>query len=206
MIKLFLNFLCLVLPLLVRAQFNTQIQQTDPHIVLSPETSGLDFLREDSILNVVYNYDNLYVGRITEQEYLERRVKDESDHQWFVRWIGNRPLLFQPAFEGTLNKRLKKKKVKFFVRQKKANAKYTMVVKTKSIEPGFWAYKVSESSDVEIDFIFFKSSDPDKVIAMVHGKNFRGFSVEPGTRIANAYARAGWLLGDYLKEYVFIKK
>ena len=165
------------------------------------EFGSLNFLKEDTTLNVIYNYDNLQVGDLTEEEYIAKRKDDSNGHVWLASWLGNRTQLYQPSFQKYLNRKLRK--CNFNVHPSKNLASYTILVKTRFIEPGFWAYRVSMPSQVVIEFSFFKNTDPTTVLAVLKAPPFKGVGFDPASRIQSAYINAGNALGKFLKDHVF---
>ena len=103
-------------------------------------SGNLDFLKGQKTINVVYSYDNLGVGKGTEQEYTDRKVADYNKDkpgrgdEWLKSWKGDRERRYQPMFEELLNKQLEPASVKV---GSYPNAPYTIVLRTVFIEPGF---------------------------------------------------------------------
>jgi hypothetical protein len=171
---------------------------------------NLGFLKDDTTLNVVYDYENFNVGKLTEKEYVNTKVTNmngESGHRgddWLKDWLQERTELYQPAFERSLTRTLRKQKLT--ARGSNTDAKFTLLIRINFIEPGFWAYKVKMPSRVDIHFIFFETNNPDIILTKLSGQGFRGSGITRGTRIAGSFSWAGRVLGKYLLKNVYPPK
>src|SRR6476646_7628284 len=96
-------------------------------------SGNLDFLKGQKTINVVYTYDNVRVGKGTEQEYIDKKVTDYNKDkpgrgdEWLKNWKGDRASRYQPKFEELINKQLEKAGVKV---GNFPNAPYTLVLRT----------------------------------------------------------------------------
>ena len=86
----------------------------------------------------------------------------------------------------------------------KKDAKYTLIFKTTTVEPGYNV--VISRKNAEIDGIVWIVETADKTkkvaeltIANAPGRIYGGYDYDTGTRIAECYAVAGKRLGKYLK-------
>jgi len=156
-------------------------------------------LKGQTSLNVEYVYDNLKVGKKTEEEYIKGKVADYNADEpgkgdtWLVNWKNDREDHFKPKFEELMNKYLGEKGIK--VGDDPA-AKYSVIVKTHMIEPGFNAgvMRVSASIDVDISFVETtnKSTDLANVSMLkVPGSDVWGYDFDVAQRISEAYAKCG---------------
>jgi hypothetical protein len=177
------------------------------------ESGNLDFLKGQTALKIDYNYDNMGVGKFkTESEYVNQKVSDYNTKEagkgdkWKEGWINARKDRYAPKFEELINKELEKSKVS--VLQTNTTAKYTLIVKTTFIEPGFNVGVMKQPAFVDMDYIFVETANPSVVLAKLYGKKFMGaqamgFDYDAGSRIAESYAKSGKVLGKYLAGKAF---
>ena len=100
-------------------------------------TSGnADILKPETTLNFEFVYDNLSVGKYkNEQDYIAAKTEEYNKKEagkgdsWAASWKNDKASRFEPKFIElfTINSGMTENK----------NAKYTLVFKTLSIEPGF---------------------------------------------------------------------
>jgi hypothetical protein len=156
-------------------------------------------LKGQTSLNVEYVYDNLKVGKKTEEEYIKGKVADYNADEpgkgdtWLVNWKNDREDHFKPKFEELMNKYLSEKGIKV---GDDPTAKYSVIVKTLMIEPGFNAgvMRVSASIDVDISFVETnnKSTDLANVSMLkVPGSDVWGYDFDVAARIGESYAKCG---------------
>lgn len=163
------------------------------------KSANFDFLKEDSVLNVIYNYDSLYVGELVEDDYIDKKTNGGQDQSWISNWLDDRKIYYQPNFEKALSKQLKDLGLR--AHASAPHARYTILVKTKFIEPGFWIVNVQKKAEIRVDYLFFKTSAPDTILAIVHGWAF-GRGPHNAYRVGKAYFGAGRALGKYILKYI----
>lgn len=173
------------------------------------KSGDLSVLKGQKEVDVEYDYSKMRVGRYAdERDYVKDKVKDYNEKEagrgdkWAKAWEGDRGSRFQPSFEELLNKYNKS----FYIAEDNDDAKYKFVVKTTRTEPGFNVYVVRKNAEVDLEIILMEG---DKEIAKVIAKNnpgrtFGGNDFDTGTRIEEAYAKAGkdfgkWLYKKYFK-------
>ena len=155
--------------------------------------------------NIKFQYDSIVIGYNTpEKEYLRKKkhdwdVKEEGKGARFVAmWFDDRKKLYEPAFIKGLEE----------VGELKAGdngAKYTLLIKTQSIEGG-WDIGVWDiPADINGEMWIVESADESKVVAKIlfakmAGKYRSGYDFELTRRIASAYSKAGKSLGFYLRK------
>jgi hypothetical protein len=166
----------------------------------------LSFLKGQTKFNIVYNYDGMLVGKITEDEYKKDKIDKGNAKQpgkgdrWAEKWVNNRAAVYQPKFEELINNMLFKGKSNATAAQNQSDAKYTIVVKTLMTEPGFnsMVMKVNPSCKFEISWT---ETSTGKVLAKglitAPGINMGGseFDFDPTESIKECYAKAGKEIG-----------
>lgn len=168
----------------------------------------LGFLKNVTELNVVYDFSALEVGDYpSEKSYKEKRVKELNDKEagrgdkWSESWERDKEVRFPEKFEELLEKGLAGKKMK--ASRNNEGAEYTLIVKTKFIEPGFNVGVMSKPAAVSFEYIFVDKNDETKVLArlsqkMVPGAHAMGMDFDTGTRISESYAKGGKMLAAFI--------
>ncbi|GAA4371204.1 hypothetical protein GCM10023185_46440 [Hymenobacter saemangeumensis] len=169
------------------------------------KSGKLDFLKGQKNINIVYTYDNMMVGKGTEQDYVDKKVSEHNQKEagkgdtWKKNWLGAREQRYQPEFEELLNKRLEDAGVKA---GKFPDAPYTLILKTTFTEPGFnvGVMRMPAYTNMEAVFVKTGTTNPEAVIAMTKspGRDAMGYDFDAGSRISESYAKAGKSLGAFL--------
>jgi hypothetical protein len=149
-------------------------------------------------------YDGVIIGAdIQETAYVNaRKAEWDSEQsgkgeQWVNHWNGSKTSLYGPAFSAQF---AKNSGVKV-----ENNATYTMILKTKQIEPGWNGGPMGGKAFIVCDLWIVDTSDESKVIAKFNvgktkGLDKTGGDFEMGRRIQQAYANAGIKIGAYFKK------
>ena len=168
----------------------------------------LSVLKNETSINIEFTYDNISVGKFAkEEDYVEKKKAEYNAKEpgrgdsWAKSWVNDREARYQPKFidlfTSTSNMSVNK------------SAKYTLIFKTKSIEPGYniaggmmIGGRKNASLDAEVWIV--ETADRSKKIAIISVDNapggvFGGYDYDTGTRIAESYAISGKKLGKYIK-------
>lgn len=168
----------------------------------------LDFLRNVTELNVVYDFSSLEVGDYpSEKAYKDKRIKELNDKEagrgdkWSESWERDKEVRFPDKFEELLEKGLSGNKVK--AGRNNDQAEYTLIVKTKFIEPGFNVGVMSKAAAVSFEYIFVEKNNEKNVLArltqkLVPGAQAMGMDFDTGTRISESYAKGGKMLAAFI--------
>ncbi len=83
------------------------------------------------------------------------------------------------------------------------DAKYTLVLKTKRTEPGYNAGVWRRNAEIDADAVLVETTDKGKELAVVSierspGRQAWGGDYDTGVRIAEAYAKAGKELANFM--------
>ncbi len=169
------------------------------------KSGSLDFLKGQKTINVIYTYDNMGVGKGTEDDYVNEKVakynKDEAGKgdKWKAAWISARTRQYQPMFEELLNKELEDAGAKA---GNYPNAPYTLILKTTFTEPGFnvGVMRMPAYTNSEAVFVKTGTTTEEAVVTMrkAPGRDAMGFDYDAGGRISEAYAKSGKSLGKFL--------
>jgi hypothetical protein len=170
-------------------------------------------LKGQTVINLKYDYSKMAVGKYkTETEYMTHRVNDmnkkkEGDgDRWAIAYKADRTEKFQPSFEKSLNASLAKYKVT--CKADAADAKYTLVVRTTFMEPGYNVGVTRQNAYIKVEVDLVETANPAVVIASLLMKkedsiNMMGYDFDTGSRVQSAYDRAGGHLGSFLAKNSF---
>lgn len=171
------------------------------------ESGSIAAIKSEKSINLQYDYSDFGVGKFkTEEEYLKKKSDDYNEKEpgkgdkFRAGWIGARKDRYQPKFEELINDVLKKSGVTV---GNKPDAKYTLIVKTTFIEPGFNIGVMKQAAYVSFEYIFVETANPATVVAKlsqqkVPGSQVMGYDYDAGTRIAESYAKGGKMLGKFI--------
>lgn len=172
------------------------------------ESGNLGFLKGETTLNIEYAYDGLTVGKLTETAYIEEKVatynKKEAGtgDKWLQSWKTDRATRFEPKFEELLNKQFSSKKAGLSG-GKHPEAKYTLVLKTTTLDPGWNAAVMRRPAMVSTRAGFYETKDRSKELGVIiirdaPGRDAMGYDFDVGYRLQEGYAKTGKELGIFL--------
>lgn len=176
-------------------------------------SGNLKPLKGERVLKVEYNYDNMAVGKFkSEDDYLAKKTKELNENEagrgddWAIKWKEDRAKRFQPKFEKLMNTYLKKVYVK--IDPNKEDTKYTMIVNTVFTEPGYNIAISQKPALINLEIIFVETANHDKKLGKITlfkapGVAMGGASFDTGSRIQEAYAKAGKELAKYLLKIAY---
>jgi hypothetical protein len=167
-------------------------------------TSGSDdILKSENAINIEFTYDNLTVGKYkNEQDYIADKTAEYNKKEagkgdtWAASWKNDRESRYEPKF-------LELFKISSGM-SIQTDAKYTMIVKTLSIEPG-WNIGISrKNAEIDLEVWIVETANKSSKLASftinnVPGGTAFGYDFDTGLRISEAYAKAGKSLGKSLK-------
>ncbi|HWN95274.1 MAG TPA: hypothetical protein VNT99_09600, partial [Methylomirabilota bacterium] len=84
-----------------------------------------------------------------------------------------------------------------------ADAKYTLVLKTLNLEPGYNAFVSRAPAQISTEAKFVETKDRSKELAVISilkapGRDAMGYDFDPGYRLQEGYAKSGKELGAFL--------
>jgi hypothetical protein len=174
------------------------------------ESGNLSFLKAVPSVCVKYVYEGLVVGKTNEADFVKSQVADANKggagkaDEWLGHWNNDRAGRYQPLFEERLNKVLNHRKIEFG--STKSDAKYTMILKTLVIVPGWagWGL-IHKTSEIDAVATFVETGRADDVLAVISLKHEagNGFDYNVFGRIADAYGNCGKQLGHFLDKKAF---
>jgi hypothetical protein len=163
-------------------------------------------LKGEKSINTDFTYENMSVGKFkNESEYIAKKTEEynkkeagKGDH-WAKEWVEDRKNRFEPKFTE-----LFEKYSEMAVSGAKKDAKYTLVYKTTTIEPGFNIGITRKNAEIDAE-VWIVEAASSKVVAKISvqnakGRDFWGADFDTGARLAECYADAGKALGKFIKD------
>lgn len=161
-------------------------------------------------INVEYDYSSFGVGKFaTEKEYLDKKSEEYNAKEagrgdsWKKAWVADRKDRFEPKFEELFNKGLEDKDLS--VVGGRPDSKYTLIVRTTFVEPGFNVGVMRKNAAVDFEFDIVESANKSSKVAelsvlKVPGSMAMGMDFDTGARLAESYAKAGKVLANYIEK------
>jgi hypothetical protein len=172
------------------------------------KSGSVDALSGEKNVNIEYDYSSFGVGKFaTEKEYLDKKAAEYNAKEagkgdaWQKDWVDDRKNKYEPKFEELFSKGLADKGL--VAVHGRPDTKYTFIVKTKFVEPGFNVGVVRKNASVDYEIELVESANKSAklaeiVLAKVPGGQFGGYDFDTGVRIAESYAKAGKSLAAFL--------
>lgn len=169
------------------------------------------FLKGETELNLVMDYSNtkFYKENMDEATYIRKREKDilDSDkdqaevERWKTDWEHSKKVIFVDKFLASINKNYS-----INTTENNTDAKYTLIVETVWIYPGWFGGVMSQPSKVSTVLKFVETANPDVVLLEISSKNAPGSNYigvpNNNDRIAEGYAKTAKSLAKMLRKKV----
>ena len=169
------------------------------------------FLKGETELNLVMDYSKVkfYKENMDEAAYIKKREKDilDSDknqaevEKWKSDWEHSKKVTFVDKFSDSMNKNYS-----INTAENNTNAKYTLIVETVWIYPGWFGGVMSQPSKVSTVLKFVETANPDVVLLEISSKNAPGDNYigvpNNNDRIAEGYAKTAKSLAKMLRKKV----
>jgi len=166
--------------------------------------SGNDeILKNETSVNVEFVYEGMSVGKYdTEKEYITEKTKEYNGKEagkgdaWAQSWQNSKASRYEPKF------------IQLFTEHSKMtidkNAKYTIIFKTRSIEPGYNIGISRKNAQIDAEIWIVETANKSNKLAVmtidnVPGGTAFGYDFDTGQRISEGYANAGKKLAKSLK-------
>lgn len=168
-------------------------------------TSGsLDSLKGEKVIKFEFTYDEMIVGKLTEQEYVDKKVADYNEKEpgrgdvWRNNWVDDRVNRFEPKFLELFDKYMQE----VGVISGDEGANYVVVLNTEFTEPGFnvGVARKNASIDMSGKILHIESGDQVATIKIKNSSanSFSGMDFDSGFRIQESYAKAGREFAKFL--------
>lgn len=182
---------------------------------LVAESGNLKFLAGQSEIKFEYDFKDMDVGKEgTEAEYTAKKVADINKkkpgegEKWLEKWNNDKMATYQPMFESTFNRVLQKFGMKGSMSS--SDSKYTCIVKTMSLYPGYNVGVSKMPAYVSFSFVFYETGKPDNVVAKFTMKKVPGdggdYGFDVSSRVKMAYYKSAAILAKAMIKQVPLKK
>lgn len=162
-----------------------------------------NILKSETSVNIEFTYDNISVGKYkTEQEYITDKTAEYNKKEpgkgdsWAISWKNDRQSRYEPKFIELFKINTGMSVI--------TDAKYTLIFKTLSIEPGYNVGVMRKNAQIDAEVWIVETANKSNKLATftisdVPGGTAFGYDFDSGLRISEAYANAGKKLGKFLK-------
>lgn len=169
-----------------------------------------NFLKDQKEVNVEFDYSKLTLmkEKKSEAQYVEDRSKDLNDKNknvgdiWAKKWKSSKELMWNPKFLELVNVVLSKKDKDVSFQEGLTAAKYTLIVESVWIYPGWDVMMMKQPAKVTTLLKFVETGNVSNVLLEISSEEAPGdqygsnFSNE--SRIGEGYAKTGKSLAKML--------
>lgn len=160
-------------------------------------------LKSESSINIEFVYENISVGKYkNEEEYIAAKTEEYNKREagkgdsWAASWKRDKGSRFEPKFIELFKLNSGMSVV--------TDAKYTLIFKTTSIEPGYNIGITRKNAEIDAEVWIVETTNRNNkvcvlTISNVPGGTAFGYDFDTGLRISEAFANAGKKLAKYLK-------
>ena len=162
----------------------------------------VSILKGEKTINIEFTYVKLSVGDFSkEADYIKKRTEELNAKDsgtgdiWARKWQEDKEMRFAPKFIlGFTN-------LSGITVDK--NAKYTMIVNTKAIEPGYSIGISKRNAGIDGAITIVETANRTKKVASLYFERppenkWRGAAFDAGSRIADAYYLTGQKTGKFI--------
>ena len=162
----------------------------------------LDFLKSEQYVEVHFTYDNLRVGKLSEEEYVAKKMADtekrgKDPEVWRKAWIADRKNTYEPKFIELFDKRMAPAGIEI-----SAEGKYLMQIQTDFIEPGFNVGVARKNASINFSATFIEKETGNEVAKITvfnsSANDFLGTDFDSAYRIGECFAKGGRELGAFI--------
>lgn len=182
---------------------------------MSVEKGDFTFFKDQKVINVEFDYSNMKLlkEKVDEEKYVTDRMTELNNKNsgvgttWKKKWASSKEMIWQPKFMELVNVVLSKEDVNLMFEEGAKNAKYTLIVETVWMYPGFDVYVMKQKAKVSTVLKFVETANKSKVLLEISSNDAPGdqwgsnFSNE--TRIGEGYAKTGKSLAKMIAKKAF---
>ena len=170
---------------------------------------GTETLKGVTEYNVVFDYSNITIAQYdSEEEFLKDKMKIREDNEqgagakFKKQWFSSRDSLYEPKFIKYFNDFFTSKiKIKVL---NEGNAKYTMLINTVFIYPGYNVGVWGEESKLKATITVYETESPDNIVFTTREVYVKGKATyNSKNRIANSYIFLARRIAAYLRRKTF---
>lgn len=166
-------------------------------------SGDLSSLKSQSSIAVMFTYDSMMVGKDKEADYVKTKREEYNKKEpgkgdtWAKAWVSDRTTRYEPRFNEMFTKE--------WGGTIDAKAKYTLIMKSMYIEPGFNVGVAHHNAELSGEVWIVDSGNPSNVIAKIMvtnapGRLFFGADFDTGVRIEECYATASRAVAKFLRK------
>lgn len=181
---------------------------------LKIKNGDFDFLNGQKEINVEFVYNNMKLLKknLPEEQYVKEHSAELEEKSpgkgeaWEKKWAAARELIWQPKFLELMNRYFYDDHGISF-KEKLSDAKYTLLVETVWLYPGWDAAVMKQPAKVTTNLKFVETANKGTVLAEVTSENAPGdqwgssFSNED--RIGEGYAKTGKSFAKLVEKKAF---
>ncbi|MDE3249967.1 MAG: hypothetical protein KGO82_14990 [Bacteroidota bacterium] len=167
---------------------------------------NLDVLKNETKINMEFTYEKLSVGKYKdESDYIAKKTDEYNKKEpgrgdrWAKEWIADRKNRYEPQFKELFEKYSDMK-----VTDGDKSVKYTLVLKTTTMEPGFNVGVMRKNAEIDGEIWIVETATQNVVCEIkmdnAKGRDFWGADFDTGGRIAECYADAGKAVAKFIKK------
>jgi hypothetical protein len=168
------------------------------------------FLKDQKDVNVEFDYSKMTLMKdnLSEEQYVEDRrgaLNDKSrggGDVWKKKWDSSKELIWNPKFLELMNVIYSKENKDVFFQEGLTDAKYTLIVETVWIYPGWDVGIMKQHAKVSTKLLFVETNNKSNVLLEISSDNAPGdqwgnnYSNE--SRIGEGFAKTGKSLAKLL--------
>jgi len=159
------------------------------------------FLKDQKEINVEFDYSKMTLmkEKKTEAQYVEDRAKELNDDKkgvgdiWKKKWNPSKELIWNPKFLELINVVLLKDDKEVSYQEDLKSAKYTLIVETVWIYPGWDAGIMKQPAKVSTNLKFVETANKSNVLLEISSEN------APGDQWGNNYSNESRIGEGYAK-------
>lgn len=175
---------------------------------------NFDFFKGLKEINVEFEYENqkIFKDNLTNEEYVKVRSEDLEEatrgkgKAWEKKWVASRDLIYEPKFLELMNEYVHEKEGVFFGEELEAT-KYTLIVETVWLYPGWNAAVMRHPAELTTSLKFVETNNRDVVLLEISSKkapgNRYGGTFSNEDRLGEGYAKTGKSLAKLILKNAF---
>jgi hypothetical protein len=164
-------------------------------------TGDFGFLKDQKEINVEFDYSKMTLmkEKKTEAQYVEDRAKELNDDKkgvgdiWKKKWNPSKELIWNPKFLELINVILLKEDKEVSYQEDLNAAKYTLIVETVWVYPGWDAGIMKQPAKVSTNLKFVETANKSNVLLEISSEN------APGDQWGNNYSNESRIGEGYAK-------
>ena len=178
---------------------STLLNAQDMNIV----KGDFNFLKGEKEINVEFDFSNVTLMKEekSEAQYVEERTKELNEKNkgvgdvWKKKWASSKELIWIPKFLELVNIVLSKEKKDLTFNEEVTTAKYTLIVETVWLYPGWDAGVMKQAAKVTTLLKFVETANKSNVLLEITSKEAPGDqwgnNYNNESRIGEGYAKTG---------------